>query len=237
MRSLDPNMEALKLIDKFAVIATAPGKGCDFVSRFFAPAKGVPEDPVTGSAHCTLIPYWAARLGKNQLRARQISQRGGELFCELRDDRVEIAGCGALACSRSPCNTNSGGEIFPAFVLCHRKNVEKLATRSPRDRDVNGGPMPEEIWNRRTGTKVSIAERDRFERTVLPHLKATYNLARWLTRNEHDAEDVVQEAFLRALRSFETFQIGRDVRAWFLTIVRNTCCTWLRQNRPREPMT
>ncbi len=97
--------------------------------------------------------------------------------------------------------------------------------------------MPEEIWNKQTGTEVSKAERDRFERTVLPHLKPAYNLARWLTRNEHDAEDVVQEAFLRALRSFETFQIGRDVRAWFLTIVRNTCCTWLRQNRPREPMT
>ncbi|MFZ0589583.1 MAG: sigma-70 family RNA polymerase sigma factor [Bryobacteraceae bacterium] len=97
--------------------------------------------------------------------------------------------------------------------------------------------MPEEIGNRRAETEVSKPERDRFERIVLPHLKSAYNLARWLTRNEHDAEDVVQEAFLRALRSFETFQIGRDVRAWFLTIVRNTCCTWMRQNRPREPMT
>jgi PhzF family phenazine biosynthesis protein len=96
LRSLDPNMEGLKHIDKFAVIATAPGKECDFVSRFFAPAKGVPEDPVTGSAHCTLIPYWANRLGKNQLRARQISRRGGELFCELHGDRVAIAGRGAL---------------------------------------------------------------------------------------------------------------------------------------------
>jgi PhzF family phenazine biosynthesis protein len=96
LRSLDPDMESLKHIDRFAVIATAPGKECDFVSRFFAPAKGVPEDPVTGSSHCTLIPYWAGRLGKSQLRARQISRRGGDLFCELRGDRVEIAGCGAL---------------------------------------------------------------------------------------------------------------------------------------------
>ncbi|MGA8599695.1 MAG: PhzF family phenazine biosynthesis protein [Bryobacteraceae bacterium] len=96
LRSLDPNMEGLRRIDKFAVIATAPGNKCDFVSRFFAPAKGVPEDPVTGSAHCTLIPYWAGRLGKNQLQARQISRRGGELFCELRGDRVEMAGRGAL---------------------------------------------------------------------------------------------------------------------------------------------
>jgi PhzF family phenazine biosynthesis protein len=96
LRSLAPDMEGLKHIDKFAVIATAPGNDCDFVSRFFAPAKGVPEDPVTGSAHCTLIPYWANRLGKTQLRARQISRRGGDLFCELHGNRVEIAGHGAL---------------------------------------------------------------------------------------------------------------------------------------------
>jgi PhzF family phenazine biosynthesis protein len=96
VKSLRPDMEGLKRIDKFAVIVTAPGTDCDFVSRFFAPAKGVPEDPVTGSAHCTLIPYWAAQLGKNQLRARQISQRGGELLCELRNDRVHIAGRTAL---------------------------------------------------------------------------------------------------------------------------------------------
>lgn len=97
--------------------------------------------------------------------------------------------------------------------------------------------MPDEIGNKRALTEVLKPERDRFERTVLPHLKSAYNLARWLTRNEHDAEDVVQEAFLRALRSFETFQIDRDVRAWFLTIVRNTCYTWMRQNRPRESTT
>jgi predicted PhzF superfamily epimerase YddE/YHI9 len=74
------------------MIATAPGSDCDFVSRFFAPGMGIPEDPVTGSAHCTLVPYWAERLGKTTLHARQISARGGELFCELRGDRVEIAG-------------------------------------------------------------------------------------------------------------------------------------------------
>jgi predicted PhzF superfamily epimerase YddE/YHI9 len=62
------------------------------VSRFFAPAKGVPEDPVTGSAHCTLIPYWSRRLGKTTLHARQISKRGGELWCQDLGDRVKIAG-------------------------------------------------------------------------------------------------------------------------------------------------
>lgn len=93
---LSPDMEALKRIDRFAFIATAPGRDCDFVSRFFAPAKGVPEDPVTGSAHCTLVPYWAKELGKTTLRARQISRRGGELFCKLLGDRVEIAGYVAL---------------------------------------------------------------------------------------------------------------------------------------------
>ncbi|HSB28372.1 MAG TPA: sigma-70 family RNA polymerase sigma factor [Pyrinomonadaceae bacterium] len=72
-----------------------------------------------------------------------------------------------------------------------------------------------------------------FEETLLPHLNAAYNLARWLTRNDHDAQDVVQEAYLRALRFFAGFH-GTDGRAWFLTIVRHTCYTWLKQNRPPE---
>jgi PhzF family phenazine biosynthesis protein len=92
VRALAPNMEKLMTIDRFAVIVTAPGRDCDFVSRFFAPAKGVPEDPVTGSAHCTLIPYWSKRLGRTKLHARQISKRGGELWCEDRGARVKIAG-------------------------------------------------------------------------------------------------------------------------------------------------
>jgi predicted PhzF superfamily epimerase YddE/YHI9 len=76
-----------------AIIATAPGSdGIDFVSRFFAPAAGIDEDPVTGSAHSTLIPFWAARLGRTRLRARQLSPRGGDLFCEAKGERVEIAG-------------------------------------------------------------------------------------------------------------------------------------------------
>jgi PhzF family phenazine biosynthesis protein len=74
------------------IIVTAPGDDCDFVSRFFAPDAGVAEDPVTGSAHSTLVPYWAARLGKNKLHARQLSRRGGELWCELHGDRVRMAG-------------------------------------------------------------------------------------------------------------------------------------------------
>lgn len=96
VRGLTPNMEKLAQVDRFAAIVTAPGNDCDFVSRFFAPAKGVPEDPVTGSSHCTLIPYWAAKLGKTTLHARQVGRRGGELFCKLNGDRVEIAGHGAL---------------------------------------------------------------------------------------------------------------------------------------------
>src|SRR6185437_12158818 len=72
----------------------------------------------------------------------------------------------------------------------------------------------------------------RFESTVLPYLNAAYNLARWLTGNTHDAEDVVQESYLRALHSFDRFRPGCDGRAWLLKIVRNTCFTWLRQNRP-----
>jgi predicted PhzF superfamily epimerase YddE/YHI9 len=94
--ALRPDMGLLTQCDKFGFIATAPGENCDFVSRFFAPAAGVPEDPVTGSAHCTLIPYWAGRLGRTELFARQISARGGELWCALRGDRVTMAGKSVL---------------------------------------------------------------------------------------------------------------------------------------------
>ncbi|MFT3783183.1 MAG: PhzF family phenazine biosynthesis protein [Nibricoccus sp.] len=92
VRSLTPDYAALARMGDVRVIATAPGGGCDFVSRFFAPGAGIPEDPVTGSAHCTLVPYWAKRLGKTKLHARQISARGGELFCELKGERVHMAG-------------------------------------------------------------------------------------------------------------------------------------------------
>ncbi len=92
VRALKPDMAKVAALDRMAVITTAPGRDCDFVSRFFAPAVGVPEDPVTGSAHCTLVPYWSNRLGKASLFARQVSARGGELWCEERGERVAIAG-------------------------------------------------------------------------------------------------------------------------------------------------
>ena len=92
VRALRPDFAAISRWDWFAVIATAPGNECDFVSRFFAPAKGVPEDPVTGSSHTTLIPYWADRLNQRTLHARQASPRGGELWCSRVGDRVLIAG-------------------------------------------------------------------------------------------------------------------------------------------------
>jgi predicted PhzF superfamily epimerase YddE/YHI9 len=91
--ALDPDLVALAKVDCWAMIVTAPGSdGIDFVSRFFAPAQGVPEDPVTGSAHCTLVPYWAERLNKTGLEARQISRRGGALRCTLNGDRVSLGG-------------------------------------------------------------------------------------------------------------------------------------------------
>lgn len=92
IRALTPNFEMLKRLDCVGVIVTAKGETADFVSRFFAPQAGVPEDPVTGSAHCTLIPYWSEELSKTKLYARQLSARGGELFCEHFDDRVKIGG-------------------------------------------------------------------------------------------------------------------------------------------------
>jgi PhzF family phenazine biosynthesis protein len=91
---LAPDHAVLATVAPGRIIPTAPGKDCDFVSRFFAPDAGVPEDPVTGSAHCTLVPYWAARLGKTKLHARQVSRRGGELWCELDGGRVRMAGHG-----------------------------------------------------------------------------------------------------------------------------------------------
>jgi PhzF family phenazine biosynthesis protein len=96
VRALRPDMESLRRLDCFGVIATAPGDSADFVSRFFAPAAGLPEDPVTGSAHCTLVPYWARRLGLSRLHARQVSARGGELDCEDLGERVRIAGSAVL---------------------------------------------------------------------------------------------------------------------------------------------
>lgn len=101
VRALTPDMGRLRQLGLRSVCATAPGSaGVDFVSRFFAPGVGIPEDPVTGSAHCQLAPYWAARLGRNRLRARQISTRGGAVACELRGDRVILAG-GALTFMRA----------------------------------------------------------------------------------------------------------------------------------------
>jgi len=92
VRDLKPDIDALARMEAFGVVVTAPGESADFVSRFFVPKTGVPEDPVTGSTHCNLIPFWAERLGRTRMRALQVSPRGGELFCALKGDRVEIGG-------------------------------------------------------------------------------------------------------------------------------------------------
>jgi len=92
IRALVPDMAKLSTLGLRGVSVTAPGTDVDFVSRFFAPGVGVPEDPVTGSAHCELAPYWAARLGRNRMHARQVSRRGGEVFCELHGDQVVLEG-------------------------------------------------------------------------------------------------------------------------------------------------
>jgi predicted PhzF superfamily epimerase YddE/YHI9 len=93
VRELTLDIAALAQLDRDGVVVTAPGEGdFDFVSRYFAPAKGIPEDSVTGSVHCTLAPYWAERLGKTAFRAAQLSPRGGEIVCRLVHDRVELEG-------------------------------------------------------------------------------------------------------------------------------------------------
>ncbi len=96
VRALRPDLAALARLGDVRVIATAPGDSADCASRFFAPGAGVPEDPVTGSAHCTIAPYWAGRLGRTRLRAVQVSVRGGELDCTVLGDRVRLAGQAVL---------------------------------------------------------------------------------------------------------------------------------------------
>lgn len=90
--ALTPDFAKVARIEAFGVIATAPGGTSDCASRYFVPQAGVPEDPVTGAAHCQLVPYWAQRLGRTNVHARQVSKRGGELWCEHRGDRVTLAG-------------------------------------------------------------------------------------------------------------------------------------------------
>ena len=96
VKELKPDFPLLMQVERRDIIVSAAGEKCDFVSRFFAPHLGIQEDPVTGSAHCVLVPYWAKRLGKKRLHARQVSKRGGELFCEDRGDRVTIGGKAVL---------------------------------------------------------------------------------------------------------------------------------------------
>ncbi len=96
VREVQPDFGALERVECRGVIITARGDRSDFVSRFFAPQVGIPEDPVTGSAHCVLIPYWAGVLGKDVLHAFQVSKRGGEVFCTNAGNRVKIAGQAAL---------------------------------------------------------------------------------------------------------------------------------------------
>jgi len=92
VQALSPNLSKLQELGLRGVVVTAPGEEVDFVSRFFAPKLGVPEDPVTGSTHCELAPYWASRLGKNALQARQVSKRGGNLQCWVQGNRVVLSG-------------------------------------------------------------------------------------------------------------------------------------------------
>jgi len=96
VRALRPDFGVLARIDALGVVATARGETCDFVSRFFAPGAGVPEDPATGSTHCELIPYWSKRLGKKSMRALQVSARGGEFLCADLGNAVDIAGKAVL---------------------------------------------------------------------------------------------------------------------------------------------
>lgn len=96
VRSCIPKFELLQTLPSLGIIISAPGRSYDFVSRVFFPTDSIKEDPVTGSAHCTLVPYWSRRLGKSRLHARQISPRGGDLICEDLGERVRISGAASV---------------------------------------------------------------------------------------------------------------------------------------------
>ncbi|MDX1722748.1 MAG: PhzF family phenazine biosynthesis protein [Pseudomonas sp.] len=110
VRAFQPNLPALAELPGLGVLITAPGERHDFVSRYFAPAIGIDEDPVTGSTHCMLTPYWAERLGKTELSAYQCSARGGELHCRLEGGRVKIAGQAVLVASGRLCLSEDVGQ-------------------------------------------------------------------------------------------------------------------------------
>jgi PhzF family phenazine biosynthesis protein len=109
---LAPNFPLLKKLDCMGIVVTAPGHDCDFVSRYFAPAAGIDEDPVTGSAHSLLAPFWSTRLKKSGFFARQLSSRTGELWCEVKGDRVLLSGY-AIAYMQGTINI----KITPSSVL------------------------------------------------------------------------------------------------------------------------
>jgi PhzF family phenazine biosynthesis protein len=96
VRRVSPDLRLLEKLHPAGVAVTAPGTHSDFVSRYFAPSYGIPEDPVTGSTHCSLAPYWGQRLGKTSLHARQVSERGGELWCEVAEEQVLLKGNAVL---------------------------------------------------------------------------------------------------------------------------------------------
>ncbi len=110
VRAITPDFMQLAQLDLRGVIITAPGSDVDVISRFFAPKYGIPEDPVTGSAHCELAPYWAKRLGKTTFAARQISRRGGDLLCELKGDRVLLSGAAVTVMTSTI--------VLPEYTAC-----------------------------------------------------------------------------------------------------------------------
>jgi predicted PhzF superfamily epimerase YddE/YHI9 len=147
VRGLAPDIPAIARLDRSGVVVTAPGdEGYDFVSRYFAPAKGIAEDPVTGGAHCALVPYWAKRIGKTAFRAYQASPRGGEIVCRLADDRVELEGS---------CVFYLEGTVEIEIVSCtwDGKDVTPPCSRLPA-----GGVGPDSARHGRVETGASHSE-------------------------------------------------------------------------------
>jgi predicted PhzF superfamily epimerase YddE/YHI9 len=131
VRSLEPDLAAIARLDRTGVVVTAVGDGThDFVSRYFAPAKGIPEDPVTGGAHCALVPFWAARTGRDSFFAYQASRRGGELACRLVGDRVQLDGaCKVLP--RGPYHDLNVPARFHRSHIGRRWAASRFRDRTP----------------------------------------------------------------------------------------------------------
>ena len=190
VRELTPDMRLVEELDCYAVCVTGPGSGpdrdVDFVSRFFAPALGIPEDPVTGSAHCSLVPHWAGRLGKTRLRARQVSPRGGELWCEHRGARAPRVG--GVHDGGVHVAEVHGRERRAGVVGAHQAGLEALEEASLRE------PRASVVSHRHA----AVGNRDAAQRGVEQAVVGIIEQLKKISKNVKDRVEISQVATISA---------------------------------------